>query len=119
LDHGKLVVAHAGLKEQFHGQDTKASRTFALYGEVTGQKDIHGLPIRGNWPDRYKGEPWVVYGHVPFPEPHWQNNTVGIDTGCVFGGKLTALRYPEMETVSVIAERVYYEPVKPFPRAVK
>ena len=45
----------------------------------------------------------VVYGHTPVPEPEWLNRTINIDTGCVFGGKLTALRYPERELVSVPA----------------
>ena len=57
----------------------------------------------------------VLYGHTPVPEPEWINNTLCLDTGCVFGGRLTALRYPERELVSVPAERVYYEPARPFP----
>ena len=56
----------------------------------------------------------VVYGHTPVPEPEWLNRTINIDTGCVFGGKLTALRYPEKELVSVPAERTYCEPARPF-----
>src|SRR6185369_8193324 len=40
--------------------------------------------------------------------------TICVDTGCVFGGKLTALRYPERELVSVAALQTYYEPAKPF-----
>jgi polynucleotide kinase-phosphatase len=56
----------------------------------------------------------VVYGHTPVPEPDWLNRTVNIDTGCVFGGKLTALRYPEKEFVSVPAARTYCEPARPF-----
>ena len=56
----------------------------------------------------------VVYGHTPVPEPEWLNRTINIDTGCVFGGKLTALRYPEREFVSVPAARTYCEPARPF-----
>lgn len=48
------------------------------------------------------------------PEPEWLNRTVNIDTGCVFGGKLTALRYPELEFVSVTASQTYVQPAKPF-----
>lgn len=117
LDRGKLVIAHAGLKEEYHGRHSKASESFALYGEVTGERDIYDLPVRGDWPAQYQGTPWVVYGHTPVPEPAWKNKTVGIDTGCIFGGKLTALRYPEMEIVSVRAQEVYYQSAKPFPRA--
>jgi protein phosphatase len=88
-------------------------RDFALYGETTGETDEFGLPVRYNWAADYRGRASVVYGHVPTPEAEWVNNTICIDTGCVFGGKLTALRYPERELVSVAAKEVYYEPIKP------
>lgn len=114
LDDGKLVVAHAGLKESMHGRGSGAVREFALYGETTGETDEFGLPVRYNWASDYRGMALVVYGHTPVPEPLLLNNTINIDTGCVFGGKLTALRYPEREIVSVGAHRMYYEPVRPF-----
>ncbi|MFO0928130.1 MAG: hypothetical protein U0736_14015 [Gemmataceae bacterium] len=88
-------------------------RTFALYGDVTGQTDEYGLPIRLNWAADYRGRALVVYGHTPVPEPLWQNNTVNLDTGCVFGGRLSALRYPEREVVAVPARRRYCDPVRP------
>ena len=69
--------------------------------------------MRANWAAGYRGRAMVVYGHTPVMEPAWLNSTINVDTGCVFGGKLTALRYPEKELVSVPAARVYYEPVKP------
>ena len=113
LDDGKLVVAHAGMKEEFQGRGSGAVRSFALYGETTGETDEYGLPIRYNWAKDYRGKPLVVYGHTPVPEAEFFNNTICIDTGCVFGGKLTALRYPERELISVNAKKEYYEPVKP------
>ncbi|GAB5519744.1 MAG: polynucleotide kinase-phosphatase [Rhodothermales bacterium] len=113
LDDGKLVVAHAGLKEKYQGRASRRVRDFALYGETTGEIDEFGLPVRHNWAAEYRGEAMVVYGHTPVPDAEWLNNTIDIDTGCVFGGKLTALRYPERELVSVPAERVYAEPVRP------
>jgi len=99
----------------FHGRASNAVRDFALYGETTGETDEYGLPVRYNWAREYRGAATVVYGHTPVPEAEWENNTICLDTGCVFGGKLTALRYPERELVSVPAARVYYEPVRPFP----
>jgi protein phosphatase len=114
LDDGRLVVAHAGLKEALQGRGSGAVRDFALFGETTGETDEFGLPIRYNWAAEYRGRATVVYGHTPVPEPEWLNRTINIDTGCVFGGKLTALRYPEKEFVSVAAARTYYESVKPF-----
>ncbi len=114
LDDGKLVVAHAGLKESMQGRGARAVREFALYGETTGETDEFGLPIRYNWAAEYRGKAIVVYGHTPVPEPEWLNRTINIDTGCVFGGKLTALRYPENELVSVSAQFTYSEAAKPF-----
>ena len=116
FDDGKLVVAHAGMKEEMQGRGSGKVRDFALYGETTGETDEYGLPVRYNWAAEYRGKAMVVYGHTPVAEPEWLNRTINIDTGCVFGGKLTALRYPERELVSVPALRTYYESAKPFLR---
>jgi len=113
LDDGKLVVAHAGLKEDMQGRASGRVRDFALYGETTGETDEFGFPIRVDWAQNYRGKATVVYGHVAVSEPRWLNNTVNIDTGCAFGGQLTALRYPEKELISVPAARTYYEPTRP------
>ncbi len=114
FDDGKLVVAHAGMKEEMQGRGSGKVRDFALYGETTGETDEYGLPVRYNWAAEYRGKAMVVYGHTPVAEPEWLNRTINIDTGCVFGGKLTALRYPEKELVSVPAQQTYYKSVKPF-----
>ena len=114
LDDGKLVVAHAGMKESMQGRGSGKVRDFALYGETTGETDEFGLPVRYNWAAEYRGRAMVVYGHTPVPEPEWLNNTICIDTGCVFGGRLTALRYPERELVCVPAAKTYFAPAKPF-----
>ena len=114
LDDGRLVVAHAGLRPEMQGRASGRVRDFALYGETTGETDEFGLPVRYNWAAEYRGRATVVYGHTPVHEPSWVNGTINIDTGCVFGGRLTALRYPEKELVSVAAARTYYEPARPF-----
>ncbi|MFD8589052.1 polynucleotide kinase-phosphatase [Streptomyces sp. NPDC059637] len=113
LDGGALVVCHAGLPEKYHGRTSGRVRSFALYGDTTGETDEYGLPVRYPWAEEYRGRAAVVYGHTPTPVASWVNNTICLDTGCVFGGKLTALRWPERETVEVAAERVWYEPVRP------
>ncbi len=114
LDDGKLVVAHAGMKKEFQGRSSSRVRDFALYGETTGETDEYGLPVRYNWAQDYRGEAMVVYGHTPVFEPEFINRTICLDTGCVFGGKLTALRYPEKILISVKAAHAYYESAKPF-----
>ncbi|GAA2414960.1 polynucleotide kinase-phosphatase [Actinomadura vinacea] len=113
LDDGRLVVAHAGLKEDYQGRASGRVRSFALYGDTTGETDEYGLPVRYPWARDYRGRAMVVYGHTPIPVPEWINNTICLDTGAVFGGRLTALRYPERELVSVAARQVWYEPTRP------
>lgn len=113
LDGGQLVVAHAGLKEAYHGRASGRVRGFALYGDTTGETDEVGLPVRRPWAAEYRGTATVLYGHTVVVEPAWVNRTMCLDTGCVFGGRLSALRWPEREVVSVPAQRVWYEPVTP------
>lgn len=119
FDKGNLVVAHAGLREEMHGRASAAVRSFGLFGETTGETDEYGLPVRYNWASEYRGRATVVYGHTPVPNPEWLNNTVNIDTGAVFGGKLTALRYPEREFVSIPAAREYATPIRPIATVVE
>ncbi|KES07847.1 metallophosphoesterase [Streptomyces toyocaensis] len=113
LDGGRLVVCHAGLPEKYHGRTSGRVRSHALYGDTTGETDEFGLPVRYPWAEDYRGRAAVVYGHTPVPEATWLNNTICLDTGAVFGGRLTALRWPERELVDVPAERVWYEPARP------
>ncbi|WP_449539497.1 bis(5'-nucleosyl)-tetraphosphatase PrpE [Ferdinandcohnia sp. Marseille-Q9671] len=107
LDEGKLVIAHAGIREDYIGRKDKKVKTFVLYGDITGKNNPDGTPERRDWAKLYKGSAWIVYGHTPVKEPRKINNTINIDTGAVFGGHLTALRYPEMETVSVPSSMPY------------
>ncbi|GAA2914166.1 polynucleotide kinase-phosphatase [Streptomyces mexicanus] len=113
LDGGRLVVCHAGLPEKYHGRTSGRVRSHALYGDTTGETDEFGLPVRYPWAEDYRGRAAVVYGHTPVPQATWVNNTICLDTGVVFGGRLTALRWPERELVDVPAERVWYEPARP------
>ena len=113
FDSGDLAVAHAGIKENYIGRGAPSIKQFCMYGETTGETDEFGLPVRYPWAEDYRGKSLVVYGHTPIPEPEFLNNTINLDTGCVFGGELTALRYPEKELVSVKAKAVYAESKKP------
>jgi protein phosphatase len=109
LDRGQLVVTHAGLRQDLHGVDSRRSRDLCLYGETDGRRDERGYPVRLDWAADYRGEARVVHGHTPVEEARWRNRVLNLDTGCVFGGTLTALRYPELELVRVPALRVHYE----------
>jgi hypothetical protein len=114
LEGGRLAIAHAGIKEHLLGTNSAAAHAFALYGETSGETDEFGLVIRYHWAAEYRGRTAIVYGHTPVAEPEWVNNTLCIDTGCCFGGRLTALRWPGREMVSVPAAKVYAERLRPF-----
>jgi protein phosphatase len=101
LDNGELIIAHAGIKQDLIGKENKRVKTFVLYGDITGETNEDGTPVRRDWAQNYTGGAWIIYGHTPIKEPRKVNHTYNIDTGAVFGGKLTAIRYPEMEIVSV------------------
>ncbi|WP_243291368.1 bis(5'-nucleosyl)-tetraphosphatase PrpE [Bacillus sp. FJAT-47783] len=107
LDNGRLVVAHAGIREDYIGKKGSKVKTFVLYGDITGKTNPDGTPERRDWAKLYKGEAFIVYGHTPVMKPRIINNTVNIDTGCVFGNQLTAFRYPEKEIVSVPSTMPY------------
>lgn len=114
LADGQLAVAHAGIKEDMLGKISHEIRSFCLFGETSGSTDEMGLPVRYNWAAEYEGDTSVVYGHTPVPNAEWQNNTLCLDTGCCFGGRLSALRWPEREIVSIPAAATYSPPVRPF-----
>ncbi|AZU61279.1 bis(5'-nucleosyl)-tetraphosphatase PrpE [Neobacillus mesonae] len=109
LDDRKLIIAHAGIKKDLIGKQHAKVKTFVLYGDITGEKHPDGSPVRRDWAKNYDGPACIVYGHTPVKEPRIINNTYNIDTGSVFGGKLTALRYPEMELISVPSTMPYIE----------
>jgi len=113
LDDGKLAVSHAGMRESMQGRSSAKVSEFALYGETKGESDLFGLPSRFPWIMNYHGAAIVAYGHTAVREPQWLNRTLNVDTGCVFGGKMTAWRYPEGEFVFTPPSRIYFEPKKP------
>lgn len=106
-DGGKLVIAHAGIRQDYIGQTHHKVKTFVLYGDISGAKHPDGSPVRRDWAKQYNGDAWIIYGHTPVPEARQVNHTYNIDTGCVFGGKLTALRYPEFQLFSVPSTMPY------------
>ena len=110
LDRGHLVIAHAGIEEWMIGRVDREISAFCRFGEPTGERSPWGFPIRRDWAASYRGDALVVYGHTPMHAAEWRNNTINIDTGCAFGGTLTALRYPEREIVDVPSHRSYAEP---------
>ena len=102
FDQGKAVVVHAAWRPRMKEEtELKRLRYYAMYGPVTGERTPQGFPVRIDWASTYKGPEFAVFGHQVYLKPYRRKFTCGIDTGCVFGGALTALRYPSMEIVSI------------------
>ena len=76
LDGGRLVVAHAGMKEHLQNRTSRQVRDLGLYGETTGETDNEGLPVRLDWAKDYRGRATVVYGHTPAGRAEWVDNTI-------------------------------------------
>jgi protein phosphatase len=114
LDGGRLVVAHTGLAEMFHGRDDPDTRQLAAYGVLVGEMDPTDHAKRHAWVKDYAGAAAVIYGHTSVAEPTWHGHTLDIDTGCAFGWRLTAIRWPERTFVSVPARRAYAKSTRKF-----
>ena len=96
-----LIAHYKAIRPEMIGRSSKALTGFALHGPTTGRQDEWGHPIRLDWVTDHPGRPTVVHGHVPVAAPAWRNGVLDIDTGCGMGGRLSALRWPEGEIVSV------------------
>ncbi|PJN91115.1 polynucleotide kinase-phosphatase [Bacillus sp. mrc49] len=99
-----VICVHAGIKDAFIGKQSEAISDFCRYGDTDGF-DERGKPVRKDWYISHKKSTLIVWGHDPKPQPLLINNTINIDQGAVFGGALTAFRYPEGEVISVQASQ--------------
>lgn len=116
LDNGKLIVTHAGMTRwladsyifagKFPSDDI--TKAICLYGANIDKYGGGKYGELGFWQNAWDSEQIVVYGHFVTKEVSINNNTWGIETGVVFGGKITALLYPEMKILQVNAKRKYW-----------
>ncbi|MFC4100785.1 polynucleotide kinase-phosphatase [Paenibacillus xanthanilyticus] len=101
-----VVVAHAGIRDEFIGKQSKRIQDFCRFGDTEGT-DAQGKPIRKEWHTGHRSGELIVWGHDVRPRPETAGLTINIDQGVVFGGELTAFRYPERRFASVQAARDY------------
>jgi serine/threonine protein phosphatase 1 len=103
IDLGKHLVVHAGLRPNvaMHSQTTDDLTRIRTLGEDPEGRD--GTP----WYDEYDGEQIVLFGHWPAAEPRRARKAIGLDTGCVYGYRLTAYIIETDEFVSVKAKQSY------------
>nr|WP_263326332.1 polynucleotide kinase-phosphatase [Neobacillus sp. Marseille-Q6967] len=100
------VAVHAGIRDHYIGKESQRISDFCRYGDTNGL-DENGKPIRKDWTLGHKSSELILWGHDPKPQPLLVNNTLNIDQGVVFGGSLTAYRYPEKQLVSIKAKKDY------------
>ncbi|MFK9094820.1 polynucleotide kinase-phosphatase [Bacillus salipaludis] len=100
------VAVHAGIRDHYIGKQSQRISDFCRYGDAEGL-DENGKPRRKDWTIDHKSSELIIWGHDPKPQPLLVNNTLNIDQGVVFGGRLTAYRYPEKQFVSVEAKQDY------------
>lgn len=100
------VAVHAGIRDHYIGKQSQRISDFCRYGDTDGH-DENGKPIRKDWTSGHKSSELILWGHEPKPQPLMVNNTLNIDQGVVFGGNLTAYRYPERKIFSVKAKADY------------
>ncbi|WP_079508747.1 polynucleotide kinase-phosphatase [Mesobacillus jeotgali] len=101
-----VVCAHAGIKDEYIGKQSPEVSDFCRYGDTDGFNE-KGKPVRKDWFIGHQTSQLIVWGHDPKPQPLKINNSLNIDQGAVFGGNLTAFRYPEKQIVSVKAREDY------------
>ncbi|MDM5234548.1 polynucleotide kinase-phosphatase [Lysinibacillus pakistanensis] len=100
------VVTHAGIRDRYIGKQSSRISDFCRYGDVQ-ELNISGKPIRNDWFTEHQTSQLIIWGHDPKINPLKQNHTLNIDQGVVFGGQLTAFRYPEQTIISVNAYKNY------------
>lgn len=109
IDLGAHLVVHAGVRPgvALDAQTIEDLTELRTLGEDrTSRKGVA-------WYEVYDGEKTVLFGHWPAAEPRRARRAIGLDTGCVYGYKLTAYIIETAEFASIQAQKAYDEPKKP------
>ena len=102
-----FLVVHAGLVP---GEHPKDSDPHLLMNIRTWSKQGRNIKSEGHpaWYSYYKGNKTVIYGHWANRGLNVRDRTIGLDTGCVYGYKLSGVLLPERKIVQVPASKNYY-----------
>jgi|SRR5215813_5274678 len=103
IDLSTHLIVHAGMRPDVPllKQDHRDLTELRTLGE-------HRTSREGTaWYEAYQGEQLVLFGHWPAPEPRRGRRAIGLDTGCVYGGRLTAFIIETSEIITVPAHRPY------------
>jgi diadenosine tetraphosphatase ApaH/serine/threonine PP2A family protein phosphatase len=106
IDLGAHLVVHAGLRPGVALEEQSIEDLTELRTLGPDPKSREGVP----WYEEYEGEKTVLFGHWPAREPRRSRRAIGLDTGCVYGHRLTAYIIETAELITVESRRVYDEP---------
>ncbi|MCD8483784.1 MAG: metallophosphoesterase [Verrucomicrobia bacterium] len=103
LPEYQTLVVHAGFLPviPWQQQDLNIITEIQVLGEDGVPARRTQFPDAALWADYWQGPEFVIFGHTPLKEVYRQPFALGIDTGCVYGGKLTAFIFPEGRIVQV------------------
>lgn len=103
IDFGKYVVVHAGVRPHIPLARQSSSDLTELRTLGRDRASREGVP----WYEVYDGEQSVLFGHWPASQPRVAPRAIGLDTGCVYGNRLTAFIIETGEFISVPARAAY------------
>lgn len=107
LDGGRLVAVHGGIRPDMIGRDTPPITAFCTYGSTPGEHALVQSRALADWAAELPEGVTVVFSHQPVVDVQDAGSHVAIDTACLYGGRLSAFRYPERSVVSVPAAKAY------------
>ncbi|MCS7205218.1 MAG: metallophosphoesterase [Leptospiraceae bacterium] len=107
IEDENFIAVHAGLHPDYELQETPL--TIFLFIRAINQHFInshYGIP----WYMKYKGKKKVIYGHWARKGLTIRSNTIGLDSGCVYGRFLSAYILEENRIIQIPAKKTYYIP---------
>mgnify|MGYP003640389077 FL=1 len=106
IETDQFLVVHGGIIPGVHPGDSEA-RTLTRIRTWNESTQAHGSKDDPAWFEFYEGKKLVVFGHWAAEGLVWRNNAIGLDTGCVYGRKLSCLVLPGKKLVQVDALKEY------------
>lgn len=103
------IFVHAGFlpNEDWRKQPTSVTTQIQVIDPLGQPAKRSRAPESPVWADYWKGPPYVIYGHTPRPKVYKTSCSLGIDTGCVYGGRLTAYDVEAKTILQVRARKAY------------
>lgn len=115
LPENNILLVHGGLLPNipWEEQPLTVITQIQVIDPLTGKWGKRAeIPDGVRWADLWEGPPFVFYGHTPRKTPYPSRWALGIDTGCVYGGHLTACDLRTRKITHVKARKCYVNKAK-------